>query len=103
MYEQMARNLAGNGDCLRIAFIEVPPYGQGPVSQNSPCTLGQLAKTKEWFVTTPAVAMLKNAQVLQSWEAKPPDFETVLRKLSENSDLQANTAYPSANHQPHSP
>jgi len=97
-YEQMARNLAGNEDFLRIALIEVPPYGQAPITQKTPCTVGRLAETKEWFITTPAVALLTDAKVAAAWEAKAPDFEAVLQKLSENGDLQANTAYSSANH-----
>ena len=66
-YQQMARELAGNEDFLRIALIAVPPYGQGPVSENSPCTLGRLAEIKEWFVTTPVIALLTDGQVISSW------------------------------------
>ena len=83
MYEQIARVLAGNEDFLRIALIEVPPYGQGPVSENSPCTLGRLVETKEWFVTTPAVALLTDGQVTSAWEEKTPDFENILKNISE--------------------
>jgi len=82
MYEQMARDLAGSEDFLRIALIAVPPYGQGPVSEDSSCTLGRLAETKEWFVTTPAVVLLKNGQVTFAWEAKAPDLGTVLHNMA---------------------
>ncbi len=82
MYEQMARDLEGNGDFLRIAFVAVPPYGRGPVSENSLCTLGRLAGTKEWFVTTPAVALLKDGQVRSAWEEKVPDFDTIIPKIA---------------------
>jgi len=101
-YEQIARNLAGNDDFLRIALIEVPPYGQ-LVSQTSPCTLGRLAETKEWFVTTPAVALLTDARVSTAWEAKAPDSETVLKKLTENGDLRAHIVFSSTNRSTHSP
>ncbi|MFC1780853.1 MauE/DoxX family redox-associated membrane protein [Planctomycetota bacterium] len=77
-YEQMARDLAGNEDFLRIALIAIPPYGPGPVSENSPCKLGRLNETKEWFVTTPAVALLKDGQVTFVWEEKAPDFNQIL-------------------------
>ena len=85
MYERMARDLTGNEDFMRIALIAVPPYGQGPVSENSPCTLGRLPEIKEWFVTTPAVALLKNGQVASAWEEKAPDFEEILGKLAKNT------------------
>ena len=81
-YEQMARDLAGNEEFLRIAFMAVPPYGQGPVSENSPCTLGKLAAVKEWFVTTPAVALLTDGRVKAAWEAEAPDFEAILTQMT---------------------
>ncbi len=78
IYEQMARDLKGNEDFMQIAFIIVPPYGSGPVSENSPCKLGKLNEVKEWFVTTPAVALLKDGQVTKVWEEKAPDFEQII-------------------------
>jgi len=80
-YEQIARDLAGNEDFLQIALIEVPPYGQ-LVSQTSPCTLGQLPGTKDWFVTTPAIVLLTNGIVKSAWEAKAPDFDTIIEKIA---------------------
>jgi thiol-disulfide isomerase/thioredoxin len=81
-YEQMARDMAGNEDFLRIALIEVPPYGQRPINDNSPCKLGRLTDTKEWFVTTPAVALLTNSRITSAWEGKAPDFETILQNIA---------------------
>jgi len=86
MYEQMARDLEGNEDFIRIALIAVPPYGRGPVSENSPCTLGRLADVKEWFVTTPAVALLKDSQVKSAWEEKAPDLDTILQNMAKKED-----------------
>ena len=85
-YEQMARDLAGNGDFLRIALIEMPPYGPPVVASGSPCTLGRLANTKEWFVTTPAVALLTDGTVKQAWEAKAPDFNAILSEISDSEE-----------------
>lgn len=87
MYERMARDLEGNEEFMQIALVEVPPYGRylehkGPVSENSPCTLGRLAEAKDWFVTTPAVALLKNGQVTSAWEEKAPDLDTFLQKIA---------------------
>lgn len=82
IYEQMARDLEGNEDFLRIALIAVPPYGRGPVSENSPCKLGKLNTTKEWFVTTPAIVLLENSTVRAVWEEKATDLDAVLRKVA---------------------
>jgi hypothetical protein len=60
MYEQMARDLQGNKDFLRIALIEVPPYGQAAISEDSSCLLGKTNEWKERFVTTPAVLIIDN-------------------------------------------
>jgi thiol-disulfide isomerase/thioredoxin len=90
MYEQMARELAGNEDFLRIALIAVPPYGRylghkGPVSMNCPCTLGKLDQSKEWFVTTPATVLLTDGQVKSAWEEKAPGLDTILQKMAKNT------------------
>jgi hypothetical protein len=86
MYEQMARDLQGNDDFMQIALIAVPPYGRGPISENSPCTLGRLAEVNEWFVTTPAVALLTDGNVTQAWEEKAPDFDEVLQKFAQKQE-----------------
>jgi len=85
-YEQMARDLEGNEDFLRIALIAVPPYGLIPISENSPCTLGRLPETKEWFVTTPATALIIDGRVESAWEEKAPDFEEILQKFVKKSE-----------------
>ena len=59
----------------------VPPYGRGPLSENCPCTLGRLDQTKEWFVTTPAVALLTDGKVKFAWEEKAPDLELILQNI----------------------
>jgi len=79
LYEQMARDLAKSKDFLQIALIEIPPYGHNQASRDSPCTLGRLDDAKEWFVTTPAVAILANGRVISAWEAKAPDPGTVVQ------------------------
>jgi len=91
-YEQLARDLTSNEDFLKIAFIEVPPYGR-PINQNSPCTFGRLADVKEWFVTTPAVALLTNGRVKSAWEEKAPDFDTIIQKMAKNRERFTNISF----------
>jgi thiol-disulfide isomerase/thioredoxin len=79
MYEKMARDLEGNEDFMRIALIAVPPYGRGPISENCPCFLGRLPETKEWFLTTPAVVLIRNSEVRHVWEeAEAPELDAVI-------------------------
>jgi thiol-disulfide isomerase/thioredoxin len=96
MYERTARDLAGNENFLQIALIAVPPYGQAPISPGSACVLGKLNESKEWFVATPAVALLASGTVKSAWEENAPDFETILQGMSnpQSSSLCAdNTRY----------
>jgi len=101
MYEQMARDLEGNEDFLQIALIAVPPYGSGPaspgqspatprrspVSENSLCTLGRLPETKEWFVTTPATALITDGHVKAAWEEKAPNLDIILQKMAKANKI----------------
>ena len=104
MYEQMARELEGNDDFLKIALIAVPPYGRGPVSENCPCSLGRLAETKEWFVTTPAVALLNDGDVTSAWEEKAPDFDTILQKIAKKQEkMEKSRFFSSTNNLTNSP
>jgi thiol-disulfide isomerase/thioredoxin len=80
-YEQMARELAGDKDFLRVAFIEVPPYRPEPISEASPCILGRLADAKQWFITTPAVALLVDGEVTAAWEEKAPSLQDLMDQL----------------------
>ncbi|MFC1781745.1 hypothetical protein ACFLZ8_05745, partial [Planctomycetota bacterium] len=86
VYEQMARDLEGNEDFMQIALIAIPPYGQGPISANSPCKLGKLNESKEWFVTTPAVALLKDGQVSSAWEEKAPDLDEIIQQFAQKQE-----------------
>ena len=80
-YERMAEHLSENEEFLRVALIEVPPLAKGPIGHDSPCTLGCLSRVKEWFVTTPAVALLNDGQVSAAWEGDAPGFDTILARV----------------------
>jgi hypothetical protein len=69
--ERIAVDLKENEDFLYFTLIEVPPYGNennAPVSPNTHLKLGKLDTSKEWFVTTPAIVLLKNEIVISIWE-----------------------------------
>jgi hypothetical protein len=102
-YEQMARDLAGNEDFLQIALIELPPYGRAPISPQTPCALGRLPETKEWFVTTPAVALLTDGSVISAWEEKAPDFEAIVRNLQGGQKTAQNVSFISTSNSPYTP
>jgi hypothetical protein len=94
-YEQIAQDLAGREGLPRIALIAVPPWGRGPVRENSPCTLGRLARIKHWFITTPAFALLSNGLVTFAWEKEAPDLETLLQNAAQRQRAMADTPFSS--------
>jgi thiol-disulfide isomerase/thioredoxin len=77
--EQMASDLQGNEDVLKIALIEVPPYRSdmtsSPVASDISCTTGKLSMSKKWFVTTPAMLLNSNGFVKHYWNSKEIDLE----------------------------
>ena len=88
IYAQMSRNFTNNEDSLRMALIEVPPYGKRMVSAISRCTQGRLVDAKDWFVTTPTVALLANGEVTSVWEGEVPDFETILDNITIRTNVR---------------
>jgi thiol-disulfide isomerase/thioredoxin len=80
-YERMAEDLAGNEDFLRVALVELAPYGEPPGGLPLRHTRGQLSDAKEWLVTTPCVLLLAEGRVLQVWRDELPDFASVLKNL----------------------
>ena len=74
---------------LKIAFIHVPSFGNSGNSrantnanETTPWVYGSLLATKQWFITTPAVVLLKNSTVGSAWEGKAPDFDAVLHNVA---------------------
>jgi thiol-disulfide isomerase/thioredoxin len=88
--EQMASDLKGNEDFLQFALIEVPPYGAvgpGLINEDNDCVLGKLDLSKEWFVTTPAISLMQDGNVLKSWKKTVPFFKELINtKYSKNDD-----------------
>jgi hypothetical protein len=80
-YEKIFRKIDINNIALGFAIIAIPPYGEGQVIAGSPCVLGRLLDVKEWFVTTPAMVLLKDSKATQTWEQKLPDLGKILDNI----------------------
>jgi thiol-disulfide isomerase/thioredoxin len=80
LYDKMARDMAGNEDSLRFAFIEVPPYTskQNLVPTDSPALRGKLDSSKKWYMQTPVVVVLKDGLVGRAWEGEVPQLDDLL-------------------------
>ncbi len=81
LYDQMSRDMAGNKDSIRFAFIEIPPYASEKdsiVPVDTPCLRGKLDSRKDWYIQTPLVVVIQDGLVVKSWEIEPPQLDEML-------------------------
>jgi hypothetical protein len=81
LYDQMGRDMAGNEDSIKFAFIEVPPYGSEQdsfVPVDTPCLRGRLDSSKDWYMQTPLVVVIHDGLVVKSWEIETPQLDEIL-------------------------
>jgi len=81
-YERMAHDLSGTQDSLQVALVAMPPYARATLTDHEVCALGHLSHRKQWFVATPAIALMKEGVVNAAWEGQAPDPGAVLGQLS---------------------
>lgn len=65
-YSRTARQLAEGSGGVRLALVELPPYGDTAnrfTLEVSPCAAGQLTRKKEWFVEVPVEIALRDGRV----------------------------------------
>ncbi len=74
-YKTMAKDFENEGNFLKFAFIEIPPYGPDLGITSSAIAIGSLPDTKQWLVNTPVVVFLKDGKAAMTWEAEYPDFD----------------------------
>ncbi len=81
-FHEIAENLVGNEDMLRLAQIEVPPYGYRTDLDTSPTFKTRMDETKEWLIVTPTVVLMSDGIVKYAWEpGTMPTFDDVLVQL----------------------
>ena len=83
-YEQMNLELAGNYDAIRVAFVEVPPFGpesEDPIPADTTCLKGKLDPSKKWYFVTPLVVVTVDGVVAKSWEVEVPGLEEILEAV----------------------
>jgi hypothetical protein len=80
LYERYATS--ADAKSLRVALVEMPPYGDMPEVSGSPsCLSGRLSDKREWFAQTPLVLLLEDGKVVAAGEGENAvDPEAVLRQ-----------------------
>ncbi len=81
LYDQMSRDMVGNEDSVRFAFIEIPPYASEKddiVPIDTPCLRGRLDSSKDWYIQTPLVVLLQEGLVVKYWDAETPHLDEIL-------------------------
>ena len=92
-FEQIHQVLADN--IAPVVFIEAPvvvsgakplygPADQNPVKSDTACLSGKLDTSKQWFVKTPLVVLLKDGSCVHYWPDEPPNLEQIEKALAEN-------------------
>lgn len=81
LYDRMSRDMAGNEDSIRFAFIEVPPYSSEKdsiVPVDTPCLRGKLDPSVKWYIETPLVVVMQDGMVVKFWEGETPQLNEIL-------------------------
>ena len=81
LYDKMSRDMAGNKDSMRFAFIEIPPYASEQdsfVPVDTPCLTGRLDSSKDWYIQTPLIVVVQDGLVVKSWESETPQLDEIL-------------------------
>ena len=67
-YEAYYKEMAEMGmEAFKIAYLAIPPYGKGPVPEDTPCLHGKLTDKRHWAVTSPFVVALIDGSVVKQW------------------------------------
>jgi hypothetical protein len=77
----MGRDMAGNKDSIRFAFIEIPPYASEKdsiVPVDTLCLRGRLDSSKKWYIQTPLVVVVQDGLVVKSLESETPQLDEIL-------------------------
>jgi thiol-disulfide isomerase/thioredoxin len=91
LYDQMGRDMAGNEDSIRFAFVEIPPYASEKdniVSVDTPCLRGRLDSSKKWYVQTPLVVVVQDGVAVKFWEGETPQLDEILTSLRVELDAE---------------
>lgn len=77
-YEAYSKEMAAMGDdAFTIAYIAIPPYGKGPVPDDTLCLHGKLSDKQKWAISSPLVVALLDGSVIKQWPqgtAPEPDY-----------------------------
>jgi len=81
-YREMANETVSNGNFMKIAFLELPPYEEIDAEIRAswaPYIKGKLDNRHEWYVATPIIMTLHNGQVSALWEERTPNLEEIFK------------------------
>lgn len=71
--------LQQDNDAFKIAFLAIPPYGEGPVPEDTQAIHGKLTDQRLWELTSPYVVVLLDGEVMKTWpQGTAPEPENIL-------------------------
>ncbi|AQQ70836.1 hypothetical protein SMSP2_01198 [Limihaloglobus sulfuriphilus] len=85
VYSEIYEMLGADEQEIKIAFIEMPPYGDGtetPIPLDTKCLLGILDESKKWYAASPVLIVIEDGIIKKSWEAQiPTDLNDLLEAV----------------------
>jgi thiol-disulfide isomerase/thioredoxin len=75
VYSKIYDMLGGAEQEIKIAFIEMPPYGdrtETPIPQDTNCLMGTMDQSKKWYAASPILIVIEDGIIKKSWEAVIP-------------------------------
>lgn len=67
--ETLSRDLAARNETMKVAIIEVPPFGRGgplPASPDVPCLIGCLNEAQDWVMGKSFLLVIENGVVTKT-------------------------------------
>ncbi len=87
VYSRMYDDFFADDDTTKIAFIEMPPYGnpaESPVPPDTQCITGTLDTTIKWYAASPLLVVIEDGVVLRSWDyVVPLTFDELMEGVFE--------------------
>ena len=82
-YEAYSKEMASMGDdAFTIAYIAIPPYGKGPVPDDTRCLHGKLSDKQKWAISSPLVVALLDGSVVKQWpQGSAPEPDQLLDQI----------------------
>jgi hypothetical protein len=84
-YVRMSRDLVGRKSHLRVALVEMHPYGRRPMENGRFFIAGRLSGMNRWCCPTPVAALLADGNVATTWAGQAAaNIDEIFRSITDS-------------------